>query len=446
MCCNYYNVAIVSRAATVPADTLSFPFLPTVDVLIACGFQVQAAPPPLLSSQRMDTGEECLVLVQEDTSHLVKARRLLMTKAIQDLNMTADDLPKYKPPPPRLTNAGDHDVASDDRITTSSSLPTTTAANGSEFDPYKGQRYDAMAAAVGKTSIGPERDYVSPTEQQLEALQSQQQKLERSVQPLMDRDICASLPNTTTSSSSSSSAAAISTTTTTTNTKSDSSLIASAFAKQQLERSSREKQGFTTKAMRDLESLKKKKVYSHAQLRIQFPDGTVVEAKFMPKERIRVVKKVLREECLLLLTGTNDGVSSAASYDFDLYVAPPRRKLDDTQTLEAQGLVPAAKVFLSWKTGAAPPKMAPVGTFLKPHLFRDNGATPAYPSARALVESEQQQTDQQQQPTAKKTKSDKVSREQDMIRRMMGGGGGLGGGGSSKGGNKSGGGKPKWFK
>jgi hypothetical protein len=361
----------------------------------------------------MDLGEECLVLVKEDTSHLVKARRLLMTKAIQDLNMRADDLPKYKPPP-RLTDAGDHAAGR-----------TPTISSG-EFDPYKGQRYDAMAAAVGK-SIGPDDNYVSPTEQQLNALQSQQKKLESSLhsKPLLDREICASLPNTAPA------AAAASDTGGSTNTQSDGSMIASQFARQQQERRSKENQGFTTKAMRDLELLKKRKVYSHAQLRIQFPDGTVLEAKFLPKERFSVVKKVLREECFM-----------DSSHDFDLYVSPPRRKLDEKKTLEAEGLVPASKVFLSWKADACPPKTAPIGTFLKSSLFRED-AKPTYPSARALVDGDKAPRSEDQQPTAKKTKSDKSSREQEMIARMMGKGGGLGGGSSKKGDS---GGKPKWFK
>lgn len=389
----------------------------TVDFLIACGFEVQAAPPALLSA-KMDTGDdECLVLVNEETSHLIKARRLLMTKAIQELNMSAEDLPKYKPPP-RLTEAGDHAAG------------RTPAANSNEFDPYKGQRYDAMSAAVGK-SMGPDGNYVSPTEQQLEKLQSQQQKIESSMhnKPLLDREICASLPNT---ASSNSPAAVSATASNTSGQKSDGSLIASQFARQQQERRSRESQGFTTKAMRDLEMLKKKKIYSHAQLRIQFPDGTILEAKFLPKERISLVKKVIQEECLM----------RASAYDFDLYVAPPRRKLEEKETLEAQGLVPAAKVFLSWKGGAAPPKSAPVGTFLQSQLFRED-AKPAYPSARALVDGEVQEPDAQQ-PTAKKTKPDKASREEEMVRRMMGQGGGLGGG-AKKGGKPSSG-KPKWFK
>ena len=180
--------------------------------------------------------------------------------------------------------------------------------------------------------------------------------------------------------------------------------------------------------MRDLEKLKKQKVYSHAQLRVQFPDGSALEAKFLPKETIEVVKAVLKESFLCPM-------------DFDLYVAPPRRKLNDASTLEEEGLVPAAKVFLSWKVDSSPDKGAPIGTFLKPELFRD-GRAPAYPSAKPLVQ------DESENRSAKKNKSTddndkKPSREDELLRRMLGKGR-LGE--KPKDGKSNNVGKPSWFK
>lgn len=363
-------------------------------------------PPPPLSHQV--AGEECLILAKENehTQHLVKARRLLMTKAIEELGLKADELPKYKPPP-RLTVA---------------EAPSGTSENG--FNPYKGHRYDAKSAAAGK-KMGPDDDYISPTEQQLQALQAAQALLENSFhKPILDREVLASLPNSTPAHAATDSTASESTS----GGPSDGAMLAKQFQQRDQERRQREEQGFTTKAMRDLEKLKKQKVYSHAQIRVQFSDGSALEAKFLPKEPISVIKAVVKESLVL------------ASSDFDLYVAPPRRKLNEAMTLEEQGLVPAAKIFLSWKVDCAPEKGSPVGSFLKPELFRPGGE-PAYPSAKSVVPAEGDAR------TAKKSKGvddgvSKPDREDELLRRMLGKGG-LGG--KPKTVKPSDSGKPKWF-
>lgn len=391
---------------------LTCPLSP-VDVLIACGFEVINSPPSILS--QMDTGDECLVLTQEKecTQHLAKARRLLMTKAIEELNMKAEELPKYKPPP-RLTNAMSIESHAGSK---------SGSVIDPGFDPYQVHRYDAKSAAAGQ-NLGPDGDYISPTEQQLEALRSAQKVLENSFhKPIVDREIVATLPNANpsilVSPDTSASDATI-------GGPSDGSLLAKQFQKREQDRRRNDEQGFTTKAMRDLEKLKKQKVYSHVQLRIQFPDGSALDAKFLPKESIEVVKAVVKESFLVPL-------------DFDLYVAPPRRKLNDASTLEQESLVPAAKVFLSWNS--APPKGAPTGTFLKPDLFREGGA-PAYPSATPIA------SDESENRTATKNKSTddgdkKPNREDELLRRMLGKGPR---GEKSKGGKSSNGAKPAWFK
>ena len=363
--------------------------------------------PPSLS--HMDSGEQCLVLAKENehTEHLVKARRLLTTKAIEELGLKADELPKYKPPT-RLTDSQD---------------PAGASAPG--FNPYKGYRYDAKSAAAGHHR-GPDGDYVSPTEQQLQALLSAQALLEDSFhKPILDREIQASLPNSSVAFSEATDSNASETTL---GGPSDGSMLAKQLQKRELDRRQREEQGFTTKAMRDVEKLKKQKVYSHAQIRVQFSDGSVLEAKFLPKETIAVIKAVVRESLLL------------SSFDFDLYVAPPRRKLNETSTLEEQGLVPAAKIFLSWKVDSAPDKGSPVGSFLKPELFR-SGGVPVYPSAKSIVQ------DDNEKRTAKKSKAvddgdSNPNREDELLRRMLGKGG-LGG--KPKTAKPSETGKPKWF-
>ena len=209
---------------------------------------------------------------------------------------------------------------------------------------------------------------------------------------------------------------------------SDGSILAKQFQQREQDRRKRDEQGFTTRAMRDLEKLKKQKVYSHAQIRVQFSDGSALEAKFLPKEPISVIKAVVKDSLIL------------PSLDFDLYVAPPRRKLSEMSTLEEEGLVPAAKIFLSWKVDCAPDKGSPVGSFLKPELFR-SGGEPVYPSAKSVV------PDERGNQTAEKSRVvddgvSKPNREEELLRRMLGKGG-LGGKPKTGKPNESG--KPKWF-
>jgi hypothetical protein len=145
---------------------------------------------------------------------------------------------------------------------------------------------------------------------------------------------------------------------------------------------------------------------------------------------------------------------------FDLYVTPPRRLLPTKSTLTEEGLVPAAKIFVSWKAGSTPDKKAPVGSYLEPRLFAVSQATAnasSFPSAQPVVGSATSASNKSQDGTADGDgKTEKKGRnEEDLLKRMMGGRGGLGGGGGG-GGAKDGGakdkdakpgsGKPKWFK
>ena len=173
--------------------------------------------------------------------------------------------------------------------------------------------------------------------------------------------------------------------------------------------------------MRDLEKLKKQKVYSHALLRMKFPDGSALEAKFLPNETVAIVKNVILESLL------------TRNLDFDLYVAPPRRKLSADSTLAEECLVPAANVFISWRAHSAPDKSTPTGAFLKPELFR-SGMQPAYPSAVGIVPADVEMKN------AVDDGPPKSSREDDLMRRMLGKSG-LGGKP-----RESGGAKPKWFR
>jgi hypothetical protein len=226
----------------------------------------------------------------------------------------------------------------------------------------------------------------------------------------------------------------------------DGALLAQRAKRQHEERMARENGGMTTKAMRDLERIKKQKVYSHVQLTIQFSDGCKLSGKFLPKETVATVRDAIVQECLVL---------HGLERDFDLYVAPPRRLLNLTSTLTEEGLVPAAKIFVSWKGGSTPDKNAPVGSYLEPRLFGGAASrTSLFPSAQPIVGSASTNNNNSQDGSSEggDKKEKKGSKEEDLLKRMMGGSRGLGGGG---GGSKSSakdkdakpsGGKPKWFK
>jgi UBX domain len=376
--------------------------------LIACGFQVVDAQLSLLS--KSENADKCLVLSKENeiTNLLVDARCLLAKKAIEVLNMTNKELPKFKPPV-TITRSSDEN----------SSISSIASQSG--FDPYKFYRYDAKSAAIGQ-NLGPESNYVSPTEQKLQALQSAQRILEQSLQnPILDREVVAYLPNSSSWTGVLEENVRISDHPSFPSTgPSDSSLLASQLQRREQDRRKREDQGFTTKAMRAVDKLSKQKVYSHVQLRIQFSDGSAIEAKFLPKETIMTVKDVIQESILL------------PNADFDLYVAPPRRKLSELSTLEEEGLVPAAKIFLSWKGNGVPEKGAGIGSFLKSDLFL-GGGPPSFPIAKPIAITE--------------NKSDydtKISREDMLLQRMLGKSGKPT---MRKGEDKgTGDGKPKWFK
>jgi len=349
-----------------------------IEFLEACGFQRQTAQAPILS----DTpGEETLVLENEKQSHLITARRLLMTRAIQDLGIKSEELPQYRQPP------------------TENASGQATSTTGGSFNLYAGHRFDAKSAAVG-ANLGPDSNYVSPTETQLQRLQKQQAEMESKFQNLQNREWIATMPGQSLPTSTSSSS-------NTPEQPSDSTLLAARMKQQQEQQRQREHGTLTTKAMRDLEQLKKKKVYSHVILTIQFADGCKLLGKFLPKETIQVVKQEIQQVCL-----------DITSREFDLYVAPPRRLLDKKNSLQQEGLVPAAKIFVSWKVASAPDKNAAPGSYLQSHLFSQTSAS-LFPSAQPVVgaTAESSKPADNKKPASKKKKS---NREESLLKRMMG--------------------------
>ena len=203
----------------------------------------------------------------------------------------------------------------------------------------------------------------------------------------------------------------------------------------------------------DLEKMKKAKVYSHAKLKICFPDGSYIEAKFLPSETISVVKSIVISTFV---------PEHSTTFQFDLYISPPRRILKDTKSLRDEGLVPAAKIFVSWKNGASPTSISPPGSYLQRQFFQNatiSKGNEAFPASVGLTDSN---SDAKKRSSSKGegagadaasgSAADKSSREEELMQRMLGKRKGLMGFGKGKrSGNSNtkdskGPGKPKWLK
>lgn len=92
--------------------------------------------------------------------------------------------------------------------------------------------------------------------------------------------------------------------------------------------------------MRELDQLSKKKVFTQVIVRVHFPDRVILQAHFHPNETIEAIAM---EICANLRP-------EYQSLEFALSVSPPMRRLDHSMTLSAAGLVPAARIYLSWTT------------------------------------------------------------------------------------------------
>jgi len=412
-----------------------------VEVLQACGFAYDNASSNLVLPEHSPPQQDLLVLV----------RRKMAQRIVHELGCAPEELPQYKAPPPpvHLVNSSN----SNNNNTVNAAATNANATN--TFNPYQGQRFDGLSASVG-ANLGPDSSqWKSKTEAELERLQRQQKQLEAKLHHVntISRDWMAARPGDALPVAMAAAASSNNNSTTTTASQqqqpqpSDGALLAQRAQRLQAERLQREQGGFTTHAMRQVERLKKQKVYSHCTLQIQFPDGSKCCGKFLPSETVSAVQAALRSDCL------EDAVTNT---DFDLYVAPPRRLLPPSSQLQTEGLVPAAKLFVSWKVAPAPTDC------LKPALFhqqhnnsRQQQASVAFPQAHPIAATTTTTQSSNKAGTADggepaKKKKTGNSREEDLLKRMMGGGLGGGGGGGSKksSGDKkdNGNNKPKWFK
>ena len=147
---------------------------------------------------------------------------------------------------------------------------------------------------------------------------------------------------------------------------------------------------------------------------------------FLPIDTIATVKESIKNDCFINSTTT-------VNTDFDLYIKPPRRLLQSTKTLQDEDLVPAAKIFISWKK----PINASNVPYIQEHIFVPPlvatsvaaiaAAEVAFPKGQSLVDDNNKNDDTKpaaaKDDTSNKPKPAKKSKEDDLLRRMMGGGG-----------------------
>ncbi|KAG7354525.1 PUB domain containing protein [Nitzschia inconspicua] len=400
-------------------------------VLMACGFN-KTTTNNNMSSQPQ---EEFLTLdgESEDTQLIVHTRHVLTQVAIHQLQCPADAIPTFLPPKPKIQFQ---------QTTNAAGFTSTTTNTG--FNIYQGQRYDGQSAAVG-TNLGPPQGWKSKTEQQLSKLQQQKAKLEEKLQQAAGgRDWTVLLPGQQQSRTNTNAATSLpyASTTSMNNNKEDVQLLAQHIQKQQKARIASENQGFTTKAMRDLEKLKRANVYSHTQLAIQFPNAIIVKANFLPQETVQAVIDGLREE-ILIQQQDNDGTILLPS--LELYVTPPRRLLEANKKLHELDLVPAAKVYVSWKSPLPSPpndnnNNNNIAWFIQPDkLLPQSSSTsthaqgPAMPTSMPIVQKDNDYNDTNNNnngeddkksttktTTVNKRKKTKADKESTLLARMLG--------------------------
>lgn len=291
------------------------------------------------------------------------------------------------------------------------------------FNPYQHQHMDGLSKAVGTRLLAPD-GWKSQTEQQVEALKQKQEAIQRT---LAANTIPRQWNAWREPTGGSSSLATASDTSLSSTSQSDASLIASHAKKQMLEAQSKEKQGFTTKAMRDLQKLQKQKVYSETVLKIHFPDGSGISGHFAPSQTtIEDVVQALLHEVLVEQVFQSSGKPSSSF--IQLFTTPPRTILDPKSTLEGLQLVPAAKVHVQWKAPLVANNRGK-GWFIRDDWFTSmRNQNSAVPRGVALVGNPEDETpataqgDTGSSTTAglSKQKKNKVDKEAALLKRMMG--------------------------
>ena len=331
----------------------------------------------------------------ESPTHLSKAVQLLTAICVYELHLPISELP---------SGSGSSMATTTATTQNHSSVPSPFPGG---FNPYQGYRVDL----TGQNSPNNQNRNITTTgstskiDLELQQLQKAQLKLQQQ-QKVIQHDwtmtIVAPLSGSTNSTTTMKET--VSNITTTAPTVSDGTLLAQRVQQQAMERKQRENSGFTTRAMRDLETLKQSKIYTHVSISIHVTmqyDSPIKKmanetlhttennnsilivqfhGKFLPSDTIETVMTALRNDCFH---------DSDNKTHFELYSTPPMVTYHDTtRTLQQEQLVPASKLFLRW-TSAAP---APATTLQRTTSSKKSKAvttkvvTASNPAAKAILQ------------------------------------------------------------
>ena len=125
-----------------------------------------------------------------------------------------------------------------------------------------------------------------------------------------------------------------------------------AIVREVMQRKQRERENnlqFKTKSRRELESLQNKKMYKRTTIKVYFPDHTVLQACFAPREKIQDVMNVIQSSLK----------EPYCNLPFHLFSTPPKKmyllltlsnsRLSPNMVLTSERLVPTALLYLEWK-------------------------------------------------------------------------------------------------
>eukprot|EP00798_Chlamydomonas_sp_ICE-L_P005522 gene5522-4155_t len=123
----------------------------------------------------------------------------------------------------------------------------------------------------------------------------------------------------------------------------------------------KEEGGLKTKKLREAEERKRALSFGSIPVRIQFPDGVIVQAAFSALETLNSLQELVAKFVIKEL-----GKKAKTGYGFYLYTTPPRQPLKELDiTFYQADLVPAAHVYFHAKEDRV---SADTTTFYKPEL------------------------------------------------------------------------------
>lgn len=332
--------------------------------LQAAGFKLISKPVMIIGSNKTDDSLE-YPSDPEASEHLRSAYEKLCKFSSDDLNLPSSDilaLLSKAQVEEKIKNA-----LAENEAAKASAVTATAASEASSFDPFQSDVFRVVPQPR------PGGTMLSPTEEKVEILKRTQEKLieqagipERKLTVFMPTgsfnpkkfDASDSYTNSSASSASSSSMDDDA-------PSSDLTLLKESAAQRRKKMENSEV--FRTKAMRELEELKRTKVFTHVVIRVQLPDRCIIQAYFSSQEKTSQIYEVVKS-CLAVPPGSGS---------FYLYSSPPYQVIDPEKTLHNCGLYPSALIYLGWKEEPSKP-------WVKEELLAKDGAISAIPEVKSV--------------------------------------------------------------